>query len=92
MKYNFNTLNSIFIVSRKRAELVNKFIENIAVDELWQLSCPGLVLVHDGVADPRDAREGEYGAYNRDTSQEVDRHRKESSKDGDKAVDFNDHP
>ena len=84
MKYNFNTLNSIFIVK--------KFTENKVMDERWQLSCPGLIPVNDGVADPRDAREGEDGAYNRDTPQEVDRHWKESSKDGHEAVDLNDHP
>ena len=61
------------------------------MDERWQLSCPGLVPVHDGVTDPRDAREGEDGAYNRDTPQEVDRHRKESSEQCDEAIYLYDH-
>ena len=54
--------------------------------------CPsGLTLTNNGVADIRDSGEGEYGSRHGETPEGVDRHREESSEQGDEAVDLNDH-
>ena len=51
----------------------------------------GLTLTHNGVANIRDSGKGEYGSRHRETPEGVDRHREESSEQGNEAVDLNDH-